>query len=277
LLLFIFIVHISSCTEKENDKDRQTKDNTEINEVPEWAKEVVWYQIFPERFRNGDTTNDPTPGDIIGTYPDFVPEGWKTTAWGSDWYKADKWFKNSQLPDKWNNLQLRRYGGDLQGIIDKLDYLVELGINAIYFNPLNDSPSLHKYDPRHWRHIDRNFGPDPKSDEKMISEEDPFNPDTWIWTSADKLFLDLIKECKKRNIRVIMDYSFNHTGSDFWAFNDIKEKGSDSKAADWFEIESFDDPETEENEFAYKGWANVIYMPEMNKDIIGDHNEMPFD
>ena len=74
-----------------------------------------------------------------------------------------------------------------------------------------------------------------------------------------------------------MDYSFNHTGIDFWAFKDIQEKGEKSKAADWFEIESFDDPSTPENEFSYKGWAGWRYMPEMNKDIIGDPGEMPFE
>jgi cyclomaltodextrinase len=272
-LMLIF----SACDSDDEQKNIETNENIGNSDVPKWAKEAVWYQIFPERFRNGDPGNDPRPEDILGTYPDFVPEGWKITPWESDWYKADSWFKNSSLPDKWNNLQLRRYGGDLQGVIDKLDYLLDLGITAIYFNPLNDSPSLHKYDPRHWRHIDRNFGPKPEDDKKIIEGEDPLNPETWKWTHADSLFLKVIKECKKRKIRVVMDYSFNHTGKEFWAFKDIQKNGKDSKVADWFEIESFDDPSTEENEFSYKGWAGVIWMPEMNKDIIGDHEEMPFE
>lgn len=278
-ILFLLLSLTFCKTENENSDNANSVDTTlkDISYVPEWSKEVVWYQIFPERFRNGDSLNDPRPKDILGSYPDFVPEGWNITPWGSDWYKPDPWFNNSSLPDQWNNLQLRRYGGDLQGIIDKLDYLSELGINAIYFNPLNDSPSLHKYDPRHWRHIDRNFGPDPEGDQKIINSEDPVNPDTWKWTSADSLFLKLLQECKKREIRIIMDYSFNHTGREFWAFKDIQENGENSQVADWFEIESFDNPATEENEFSYKGWAGVIWMPEMNKDIIGDENEMPFE
>jgi len=154
-----------SCSQ--NSKTAQDKNQAE-NHVPQWSKEAVWYQIFVERFRNGDTTNDPTINDIKGTYPDSIPGNWKITPWNSDWYSPDEYFKQSPLPDQWNNLQLRRYGGDLQGVLDKLDYLESLGINAIYFNPLNDSPSLHKYDHRHWRHIDRNFGPNPKEDIKNM-------------------------------------------------------------------------------------------------------------
>lgn len=245
------------------------------NHVPQWSKEAVWYQIFVERFRNGDPSNDPTAHDIVGTYPDSIPGNWKITPWNSDWYSPDEYFKQSPLPDQWNNLQLRRYGGDLQGVLDKLDYLESLGINAIYFNPLNDSPSLHKYDPRHWRHIDRNFGPNPQEDIKIIESENPVDPTTWKWTHADKLFLKVIEECHKRGIKVILDYSWNHTGKEFWAFKDVMENGRDSEFADWYEIESFDDPATEENEFEYSGWAGVQIMPEIKKDIIGTHEEIP--
>jgi glycosidase len=74
-----------------------------------------------------------------------------------------------------------------------------------------------------------------------------------------------------------MDYSFNHTGKEFWAFKDVKKNGKKSKVADWYEIESFDNPETAENEFKYKGWAGVPAMPEMKKDIVGNSKEMPFE
>ncbi|MEE4197563.1 MAG: glycoside hydrolase family 13 protein [Bacteroidales bacterium] len=245
------------------------------NHVPQWSKEAIWYQIFVERFRNGDPSNDPTALDITGTYPDSIPGNWKITPWNSDWYSPDDYFSQSPLPDQWNNLQLRRYGGDLQGVLDKLDYLESMGITAIYFNPLNDSPSLHKYDPRHWRHIDRNFGPNPKEDMKIIESEDPADPSTWKWTHADRLFLKVIEACHQRDIKVIMDYSWNHTGKEFWAFKDVMEKGKDSEFADWYEIKSFDDPATEENEFEYSGWAGVQIMPEIKKDITGTHDEIP--
>lgn len=79
----------------------------------------------------------------------------------------------------YDQVQGRRYGGDIQGIIDKLDYLEDLGINALYLNPINDSPSLHKYDARYYHHVDIHFGPDPEGDKKIIAQEDPADPSTW--------------------------------------------------------------------------------------------------
>ena len=276
LLLLAFISLVISCNQSDKRKTEANKDQIkDLSYVPEWSKEAIWYQIFVERFRNGDTSNHPTAKDIVGTYPDSIPENWHITEWKHDWYKPDDYFSKSPLPNKWDNLQLRRYGGDLQGVLDKLDYLKSLGITAIYFNPLNDSPSLHKYDPRNWRHIDRNFGPEPEKDVELIKSENPVDPETWEWTSADKLFLKVITECHKRGIKVILDYSWNHTGKEFWAFKDIKEKGKDSEFADWYEIESFDDPTTNENEFKYNGWAGVQTMPEMKKDIIGSGEDVP--
>lgn len=274
LITFVLTISLFSCNS--NNSSERTISNDNSN-VPQWSKSAIWYQIFVERFRNGDPSNDPTREDIKGTYPDSVPGNWNITPWGQDWYQPDTYFVQSNLERKWDNLQLRRYGGDLQGVIDELDYLESLGINAIYFNPLNDSPSLHKYDPRNWRHIDRNFGPDPKKDIEITAVEDPIDPTTWKWTTADSLFLKLIKKCHEKGIKVVMDYSFNHTGTEFWAFKDVKKNGAKSKVADWYEIESFDDPETPENEFKYRGWAGVPTMPEMNKNIIGDDKEMPFE
>jgi len=277
LLLYVFILAsiIFSCNQNQKSNSQQS-DKNDISQVPEWSKNAIWYQIFVERFRNGDPANDPTKEDIKGTYPDSIPSNWSITPWEQDWYKPDTYFAQSNLKEKWNNLQLRRYGGDLQGVIDQLPYLQSLGINAIYFNPLNDSPSLHKYDPRYWQHIDRNFGPNPIKDKEIIASEDQFDPESWKWTAADSLFLHLIKKCHQMEIKVVLDYSFNHTGKDFWAFNDVKKNGEKSKAADWFEIEKFDDPSTPENEFSYKGWAGVPTMPEMKKDILGK-KEMPFE
>lgn len=279
--LFIVIAAIlffAACDSESGQTNSSDKpDSTALVSAPDWAKEAVWYQIFPERFRNGDPSNDPRPQDMLVSYPGFVPEGWQTTPWGHDWYKDDPWFKNSDLPDNRNNYQLRRYGGDLQGVLDKLDYLTDLGITAIYFNPLNDSPSLHKYDPRNWRHIDHNFGPNPDGDIAIIASETPDDPSTWQFTAADSLFLEVLKACKERNIRVIMDYSFNHVGKDFWAINDIREKGKESRFTEWFAIEHFDDPATEENEFKYHGWAGIEWMPEVNKAITSDPSEMPFE
>jgi glycosidase len=148
-----------------------------------------------------------------------------------------------------------------------------LGVTAIYFNPLNDAPTLHKYDARHWRHIDRNFGPDPEGDIIIMDSETPDDPTTWKMTSADSMFLEVIDEFHKRGIKVILDYSWNHTGKTCWAFQDIVEKGADSKYTDWYWIESFDDPSTPENEFKYKGWFGISELPEIKETTEQDHTK----
>src|SRR5690554_101350 len=231
--------------------------------IPEWAKGVVWYQIFPERFSNGDTTNDPEAFKVF-INSNEIPEGWKVTEWNSNWFEKSEWEKKLGGSVR-EHLYERRYGGDLQGVIDKLDYLQELGIGAIYFNPLFEAVSLHKYDGSTYHHIDVNFGPDPKGDRKIIESEIPDIPSTWKWTAADKLFLQLIEEAHSRGIKIIIDGVFNHTGVQFWAFQDIIKNGKKSKYKDWYIFNSFDDITTIENEFDYKGWWNIKSLPEFNR------------
>ena len=258
---------------------RQQQARSGLAQVPEWSKHAIWYQIFVERFRNGDTLNDPTPEDMKGAYPGSLPRNWKITPWGHDWYSHEPWLDSVKAGNFYSKIQARRYGGDLQGVLDKLDYLSSLGITAIYFNPLNDSPSLHKYDARNYAHIDRNFGPNPKADVDSMKAENPGNPSTWKWTSADRLFLKVIQECHRRGIKVIMDYSWNHTGRDFWALNDIRKRGANSPYADWYTITSFDDTTTAADELKYEGWGgNNPWMPVFRKDIIPpDDKVMPFE
>ncbi len=258
---------------------KQKAENEQLASAPEWAKEVIWYQIFVERFRNGDPENDPSPADLKGSYPGEIPADWSITPWGHDWYAHEPWLDSVKADDFKSKIQARRYGGDLQGVLDKLDYVQELGITAIYFNPLNDSPSLHKYDARNYTHIDRNFGPDPKGDVEIMNSESPDDPSTWKWTEADNLFLKVVNECHKRGIRVIMDYSWNHTGRVFWALNDIRKNGSNSAYKDWYNIIQYDDPATTADEFSYEGWGgNNTYMPVFRKDIIPpDDSVMPFE
>ncbi len=238
-----------------------------IPRVPEWAKTAVWYQIFPERFANGDKSNDPTPHDMEGAWPYLVPEGWKISPWTSDWFKLQPWEKADGHNFYWNN-GVRRYGGDLQGVIDHLNYLKELGITAIYFNPLFESPSHHKYDTGMYHHIDNNFGPNPKEDENIWASENPDNPKTWKWTSADSLFLVLIKKCHQLGMKVIIDGVFNHVGTTFWAFKDVVKNQQHSKFKNWFIIKSWDDPNTPQNEFEYEGWNGVKDLPEIKKDSV---------
>ena len=236
--------------------------------VPSWTKTAIWYQIFPERFSNGDRSNDPKPNDMRGAWPYFVPDGWQNHPWTSDWYKLQPWEVKTGKDFYWN-AGVRRYGGDLQGIINKLDYLKQLGINAIYLNPIFESPSLHKYDASMYHHIDNNFGPDPKKDSELWEQENPNDPTTWKWTAADKLFLQLINECHKRGMKIIIDGVFNHTGTQFWAFQDIVKNQQDSKYKNWFTIKTWDDPKTGANEFEYEGWLGVKDLPEIREDTNG--------
>jgi len=236
--------------------------------VPSWAKEAVWYQIFPERFRNGDPANDPRISDVQGSWPHEKPVDWRISSWTNDWYQLQPWELTGDR-GFYYHVQHRRYGGDLQGVIDRLEYLKSLGINAIYFNPLFESPSLHKYDATMYHHIDNNFGPDPEGDRRIWNKEDPSNPLSWQWTSADKLFLQLIKEAHASGIRIIIDGVFNHVGMTFWALKDVREKGKGSAFNDWFIIKQWDDPNTSEDEFDYEGWNGVRELPEVREDASG--------
>ena len=233
----------------------------------DWAKKVVWYQIFPERFANGDPTNDPRLLDIRGAYPNDTAHAWQIHPWGSDWYKMQPYEKENGK-DVWYNLQRRRYGGDLKGVIDHLDYLQQLGINAIYLNPIFFSPSLHKYDAKMYHHVDPTFGPDPEGDRRLIAAETYDDPKTWKWTKADLLALALIRACHERGMYIIFDGVFNHLGITAPPFQDLVRNQTASRYKDWFEIESLEDP-AKGTHFKYKGWFNVAELPEIKEDKNG--------
>jgi len=271
-LLAIAAFYLISC-EKKPVQTASIKQKTITVKVPEWTTKAIWYQIFVERFRNGDPTNDQTRDDIIGTEPSLIPADWSVTDWGHDWYKHEPWLDKANGVNFHHNIQQRRFGGDLQGVLDQMDYIESLGVNAIYFNPINDAPSLHKYDARNYRHVDRNFGPDPEGDKTIMENEVPDDPSTWLMTSADLMFLEVVKEFHNRNIKVIMDYSWNHTGAEFWALKDIQKNGKESKYVDWFDISQYDDPNTPENEFLFHGWGGVTSMPQFKRTIISDGDD----
>jgi cyclomaltodextrinase / maltogenic alpha-amylase / neopullulanase len=227
--------------------------------VPAWAADAVFYQLFPERFANGDKSNDPTRDSL--EFADSVPTNWAISPWTGDWYARAAW--EEQLGPNFyeNGVFHRRYGGDLQGVIDKLDYLQTLGINTIYFNPVFHARSLHKYDGNSFHHVDPYFGPNPAGDLAQMAAETS-DPATWHWTEADKLFLELIRLAHERKIRVIIDGVFNHTGRDFFAFADLRSRQAESPYRDWYLVQHFDDPATPQNEFRYKGWWGVDTLPE---------------
>jgi cyclomaltodextrinase len=231
-------------------------------QTPAWAMGAVWYQIFPERFRNGNPLNDPSGGSIYA-----MP-------WNAHWYESTDEEKAAHrerygidpgeaLEPQYVHDNLyhwvfdRRYGGDLQGVVEKLDYIRDLGVTAIYFNPVFEADSMHKYDATDFRHIDDNFGTPASEGRTPESFEAPTgewsDPATWSWTAADRYFLDvLLPEAKKRGIRVIIDAVYNHTGRPHFAFQDVMEHGADSEFADWYYVE-FDDDGNLESWTAWDG------------------------
>ena len=171
--------------------------------TPDWVADAVFYQIFPERFCNGDTHNDP-PG---------------TEAWGG-------------VPTRENF-----FGGDLAGITKKLDYIVDLGCNALYLNPIFKAGTNHKYDTHDYFAIDPAFG-------------------------DDAAFDALIREAHVRGIRVVLDGVFNHCGDGFIPFQDVIEQGEASSYKDWFDIYSF--PVTPQPFPNYATCGGAHYLPRLN-------------
>jgi cyclomaltodextrinase / maltogenic alpha-amylase / neopullulanase len=201
-----------------------------VSGIPEWTHHAVWYQIFVERFRNGDPSNDPGDADFENL-----------VRWTSNWWETQP----GEAPGTHNfytgagNVWKRRYGGDIQGVREKLPYLKSLGINAIYLNPIFEGESMHKYDTADFRHVDDNFGV--KGDIAQLRGETD-DPATWQWTASDKLFLDFLDDAREQGIRVIIDGVFNHVGRAHPFFMDVLEQGKKSRYADWFEITDWGDP-----------------------------------
>ncbi len=277
--ILVLMAILLSCTSKSKTAAAMDENNLEkaLNYPPKWAENQIWYQIFVERFYNGNQANDPKPEQIIGAWPYEVPPNWSPSPWTMDWYSREEW-QGQHGRNFYQDSQLRRYGGDLAGVIQKLDYLQELGVTAIYLNPINFSPSLHKYDASFYHHVDSTFGPNPEEDMKQIENEDPNDSSTWTWTSADLLFLELVEQVHQRGMKIIVDFSWNHTGIEFWAWKDIVQHQEQSKYADWYMITSFDNPNTEQNEFDYEGWLGFKSLPELKKiNVENRHHGMPYE
>ncbi len=233
---------------------------------PAWAQDAVWYQIFPERFANGDPANDPTRASLED--PDRVGDDWAVTPWTADWYARARW-EHARGPDFYDDGVFdRRLGGDLQGVIDRIPYLDSLGVTAVYFNPVFWAASLHKYDATSYHHVDPHFGPDPAGDVARVAGETA-DPDTWVWTAADRLFLDTIRAFHQRGIRVVIDGVFNHTGTRFWAFQDVRQRQQASPYAEWYQVTAWDDPATRASEFDWTGWWGYKPLAVLADDVAG--------
>lgn len=176
--------------------------------VPYWVQDAVFYQIFPDRFANGDPSNDP---------PNVQNWGHKPDIWGFQ-------------------------GGDLRGIMQKFDYLLDLGINAIYLNPIFLSPSSHRYNTVDYYKIDPKLG-------DMLDFH---------------AFLDL---AHRNNVRVLLDGVFNHCGRGFFAFSDVLENGDHSPYKNWFHIHRFPlDAYTHGDAESYSAWWKIKSLPKFNTD-----------
>lgn len=173
------------------------------NIPPAWASKAIFYQIFPDRFCNGDPSNDPNNK--------------------VDW---------DDQPSCYNF-----FGGDLKGILKRIPYLKQLGVTAIYLNPIFDAPSNHKYDTRDYLKIAPEFGD--------------------LWT-----FKQLVNSLHQEGMKVIIDGVFNHTGDTFWAFQDIIKRGDKSRFKDWYYCREF--PIVQGQSPNYECWWNFGTLPKLN-------------
>ena len=171
--------------------------------VPAWVEKTVFYQIFPDRFANGETSNDPPNVQLWDATPTFG----------------------------------NRFGGDAVGVGQHLSYLTDLGIGAVYFNPVFQSPSNHRYDTEDYKTVDGQFG-----------------------TNAE--FAALTKAMAVRHIRTVMDFVFNHTSPTFAPFADIVKNGPSSVYKDWYYINSY--PVVVKDPPNYVGWNGYSRMPKLN-------------
>ncbi|MBW8192555.1 glycoside hydrolase family 13 protein [Neiella marina] len=181
-----------------------------MSQTPEWVKHAIFYQIFPDRFAR-----------FGGNH---LPAGIQLKPWGAD--PAEQGFQ----------------GGDLYGIVDRLDYLAKLGINAIYLNPIFSSACNHRYHTFDYFQVDPLLG-------------------------GDKALRKLLDEAHLRGIKVMLDGVFNHASRGFWAFHHILENGDDSPYLDWFLVEDW--PlrpyhADEDNPPNYQAWWGLPALPKFN-------------
>ncbi len=182
---------------------------TRLNEPPAWVQDAVFYQIFPDRFARSGKTEQPTaqlePWDALPT-----THGYK--------------------------------GGDLLGIVDKLDWLVDLGVNALYLNPIFQSGSNHRYHTHDYYRVD-----------PLLGGGDAFD--------------ELVEEAHARDVRVVLDGVFNHASRGFFQFHDILENGPDSPWIDWFRVSEWPlHPYDETKPANYEAWWGLKALPAFNTD-----------
>lgn len=232
--------------------------------VPEWAKGALMYQIFVDRFNNGDPTND-----VLGD--EYVYIGFPVA-------KVEKWNERLSVLDV-----DRFYGGDIQGIWDKLDYLQSLKVEVLYLSPVFVSPSNHKYDCQDYEHIDPHYGVIVKDEGELVAADASDNRNAKRYSvrtsnrenlaASDAFFARFVQEVHKRGMRIILDGVFNHCGSfNKWMDREkIYEKdggyepgaylSADSPYRDFF---LFKDANGWPDNDSYEGWWGHNTLPKLN-------------
>ncbi len=232
--------------------------------TPDWAKSCVMYHIYVDRFNNGDKTND-----VVKNEYKYLGHGVKKCEW-------EKPVEARDVPN--------HYGGDIQGIIDKLPYLKDLGVEVLYLSPLFVSPSNHKYDIQDYDYIDPHFGKIVKDEGKTLHFEQFRNEFATKYMSrttdienleaSNKLFADFTKKAHDMGIRIIIDGVFNHCG----AFNKWMDRekfyekngyetgaynSKDSKYHDFFKWGNVSDSAWPNNT-SYSSWWGHDNHPKLN-------------
>jgi len=209
--------------------------------VPDYASDMVYYQIFPDRFKNGDKSNDQKTNEV--TYGNRNLEFHKN--WIDTPYKPGDSDGSTIDDDIWNN---DFFGGDLAGVKQKLPYLKNLGINTIYFNPIFTAPSNHKYDTADYMNVDPHLG-------------------------SNSFFKGLVSDAKSMGIRIVLDTSFNHCSSDSIYLNRYKTYKGVSGAFEgeqinikspfysWFDF----NPSATNPDGMYSGWMGYSDLANINE------------
>lgn len=271
IIEYCFQIKIGSFKCYYNKKGISREPNTHFNyrispgfKTPEWAKGAVFYQIFVDRFYNGDETNDVVDNEYL-----YVE---KLTRKITDW---------NQCP---NADSIRDfYGGDIRGIMDKLDYLDFLGIDVIYLNPIFVSPSNHKYDTQDYDYVDPHFGVIVNDGGDVLDDSNPYNEyaTKYIMRTTNKenleasnnLLIKLINEVHSRGMKIILDGVFNHCGS----FNKWLDRENIYKNQDEYDVGAYESKDSPYNNFFhfhskcewpdnnnYDGWWGYETLPKLN-------------
>ncbi len=231
--------------------------------TPDWAKGAVMYQIYTDRFYNGDPSND-----VLSDEYRYIGEN---VTHVDDWNKYPAFMGVREF-----------YGGDLAGVMAKLDYLQDLGIDAIYFNPLFVSPSNHKYDIQDYDYIDPHFGKIVDDGGELLKSDSKDNKEATKYINrvtnyanleaSNRYFASFVEEAHKRGIKVIIDGVFNHCGS----FNKWMDRERIYEGQEGYEKGAYVDRNSPYHDFfrffedkwpyngTYDGWWGHDTLPKLN-------------